>query len=522
MSKLILPTRFNSQPQYPPRIARGELSQGLQLVYTPITPYNIVGNGAPTLGSAVSSVVTGLNGFEEDFTTNTLRRFAVPNNPDGQGLTLFVLAYSTNLSTDSTAMEGATSTGTPVAAIQFGGTFVVSRPVAVLANGAYPGTRVSVASKTYTANQWLSLAAVGTDSNGISLWYNGFNVASGSRAARKTISFISIGNLYAGTQNLAGGIVFGAYWNRALSAREVYAVSTNPWQIFQPAPRRLLVSVAAGSTGAVVESLSSSDAISATAIFNIGLSESISASDAINASALYGTVLAENLSPSDTVGGSLVSSAAVSETLTTSDAITASSVLFGVITETLSSSDAIDSTLITLASNTETLSASDTVTSAGIFSAALSDTLSPSDTIDGPAIYNTSLQETLTSSDTVSTGTVLAATLAETLSVSDSVPALWVTSGSLAETLSSTDTIATGGTTYNDSILEAGALIDSLGTAGIYAASLSDSLSSADSLSAINVNEIFPTIAFGSDRNFLAGKARSIGVDASVQRGVSR
>ncbi len=132
-----------------------------------------------------------------------------------------------------------------------------------------------------------------------------------------------------------GRIWLTAVWNRALSAAEAAAVSSNPWQLFQP--RRIWVPVTAGAAGDASVALSGASATSAAGTLigaagaSAALSGASSTSSAGTVTASVGTNAAVTLDGAGTASsaGTLAAAAGAAATLAGATTTAAAGTLVG-------------------------------------------------------------------------------------------------------------------------------------------------------------------------------------------------
>jgi hypothetical protein len=238
----------------------------------------------------------------------------------------------------------------------------------------------------------------------------------------------------------------------------------------------------------LVESLSASDQVSALLALPTNHTETGAAADVISAALVAAASISESgASAADSISTTLAASAAVSESGAASDAVSSILVAVASLSESGSAADQLSNGSIYSSSITETGGASDQVSAQLLAVAVLSESGSGADLVSAISTQLASIVESGTATDSVSTIATLLASIAESGTATDSVSTIATLLASISEAGSASDSLngASGGTTYNVSVIESGAAADLVTAALVASRALIETGAAADAVSTV-------------------------------------
>lgn len=255
---LIKRVPWKVQPQTHADVDRSNpLTRGLVYLRVP--------NRRPVVGNQLTqSGAVGLtptrDGLANTFSSSYLQETVSVSLP----FTLGVIAYVTSTGSSQTLLSaGNTGTGFEYwqLGINSGGTIR-----AATRNGTYFAANTSNA---VTANVPFLAAAIYESTTSRRAFLNGSLSAAETSSSSLTGNAMRVGTIARDTpiDNLTGGTVLEARWDRALSADELASWYRNPWQLF--APRSIWVPVSVGGGSAVNAELGTASAIGYDAGVNV-------------------------------------------------------------------------------------------------------------------------------------------------------------------------------------------------------------------------------------------------------------
>lgn len=249
MSSLILPSRWNKQPQYPVGVDWNHpLTKGIAGVYNALFAKNLANPG----NAGDYQIVDG-GGFTPVYTSKGIAR-AVPRShfyavrrPGSAIESLFLLYQPTTIATNSSIFGITDGNYGPA----LGSTSSKFRFNVSSNSGAY-----IEASNTITDGQVYSVfgTAWGSANTQRSMYVDGVDVginSTGSGLTNQTAQAIIL-NEYTNFTNgaAAGNIILGIGWKAGprMGQAEARALYENPWQIFKPIQRKLYFLPSSGGT----------------------------------------------------------------------------------------------------------------------------------------------------------------------------------------------------------------------------------------------------------------------------------
>lgn len=238
MAQLILPSRFNQQPQQPaPLDLSNSLTRGLAYAWIPANS-TLLRSGNPILSVNSGGVATRTSGDASGF----LYAFSSP------AFDINEVSVSALLTPTNTSIAGAWAIG--------GGSNPDNGQLLLL--GQSDNAALGFATRGASNNFYSTSGAISTWSNGVTSLVTGVR---SSRAGTQKVYCrgVQAGSAPVGTDSATvfnrfsiGGVLrdsFSAGWagavglvlihNRALSPLEVATLAENPWQVFKAPPRRL-------------------------------------------------------------------------------------------------------------------------------------------------------------------------------------------------------------------------------------------------------------------------------------------
>lgn len=281
MTRLILPGRFSSQPQYAAQIDRANpLSRGLIDVFNPAV--------GPFFGGVAANIMTPITnpvgvhgrafGYDGSGSNHNKAAASIGGLAEGTMLAIVVPA-STTSTTRSIFGYGNSSGANPLFFIGQGGS---SGQVTFWArDGASSSQQMQVAGGSQWANGTPAIL-VGTRSqsgNYHKLWINRTQLSSAAATtlAATTFDRTTVGGLTRNSFALGwpGAVYLVLAWNRGMSDAEVRELVDNPWQVFKAPERRIWVEpVVGGAASGVLAWTEESDAaaLAATALVDVSAS----------------------------------------------------------------------------------------------------------------------------------------------------------------------------------------------------------------------------------------------------------
>jgi hypothetical protein len=246
------PMVWTRQPQFPARHNPTDLTRGLVLLWNGATPSfaPIAGipttiSGGPSLRPFVNTVSPDFNGTTVDYRWNTALTGTNPNEA-----TLFALASTDGSGEQTIVGQSRSSSNNPLFRIKTSGT--TTWQAQFRGDGATTATLTD--SAPITNNRLYFIVGVFRSGTGQKeLWVDGRRVTTSTTdIGTITLDQTEIGVVVrAGAVQWWDGVIpLAGIYNRALSPGEITALSKNPWQLFQPIPRRVFaVSTAVGGGG---------------------------------------------------------------------------------------------------------------------------------------------------------------------------------------------------------------------------------------------------------------------------------
>ncbi len=378
----------------------------------------------------------------------------------------------------------------------------------------------------FLSTQYVPFLLVGTY-DGLTLRYYGNGKLVSTLAYTGTLEYdaTATGNLVVGTSSsaatpknpLTGRIYQAAMWARVLSAAEIRAYTTNPWQLFASPKHRRTYSLPSGGTvysesftesgsgadlltslgifpnaysdaGAAADAASAAavfpntysdagaaaDAASAAAVFPNTYSDAGAAADAASAAAVFPNTYSDAGAAADAASATSVYNISITDTGAATDYVSNGSLYADSLGEAGAASDALVATVVFNNTLLESGSLQDVLATAAQFNASLLDSGVASELVGGIGTFTVPLQESASAADFLSNGSLYSETLTEAGAASDSLLVVAVFQGGLTETGVALD--STGGTaTYSDLASESGLAADTLSCVGIYAVALTES-----------------------------------------------
>lgn len=341
MSRIILPTHWTQQPQYPLGIDRSNpITNGLCVaVIASPSPYDALSNKLKSSSTGTPTNGVGVAGLNRGYTGTQLDKFTTPESLDAlTSYTFFQLSrynktgsypgfIAKQKASDAQAIEVWQDT-TPDLRMQHGGSNAIL-------------TGLIGALSTTTQN----LVIITWDGTTVNSYVDGVlksSVAFSVAVPTGNGSFTPLGRVASTTST--GEYYLSGMYSRCITADEIEQLSANPWQLFQPSTRTLPASAGGGSslsgdgvaTGSIVGASSATSAVSGTGVATaagIGASTAASASsgDGVSTASGIGASIAASVSSGDgvatssIVGASLVSGSASGSGIATSSIVGAGS-----------------------------------------------------------------------------------------------------------------------------------------------------------------------------------------------------
>ena len=338
----------------------------------------------------------------------------------------------------------------------------------------------------FLSTQYVPFLLVGTY-DGLTLRYYGNGKLVSTLAYTGTLEYdaTATGNLVVGTSSsaatpknpLTGRIYQAAMWARVLSAAEIRAYTTNPWQLFASPKHRRTYSLPSGGTvysESFTESGSGADLLTSLGIFPNAYSDAGAAADAASAAAVFPNTYSDAGAAADAASATSVYNISITDTGAATDYVSNGSLYADSLGEAGAASDALVATVVFNNTLLESGSLQDVLATAAQFNASLLDSGVASELVGGIGTFTVPLQESASAADFLSNGSLYSETLTEAGAASDSLLVVAVFQGGLTETGVALD--STGGTaTYSDLASESGLAADTLSCVGIYAVALTES-----------------------------------------------
>lgn len=240
------------QPRYAAPANKGSaLANGLAFLWLPSSPRaNLTGGTPPTLaGNFQQSPGPGGLGYIVTNAANSVQ-WTVPTGLTAATI-LVLISTSGASSTYVPYKTNTTNVDHPPFSngLVYSGAFAAARYV----NGvAMPG------GTSYRVNPYVVAARGSTVANSHATFVNGQKVGSGNQtfSLSSAITIAADGSIFSADQRT----YLAAFWTRALSDDELYTLSANPWQLFQPRRIWVPVEAAAGGTFSSTGALAAQDA----------------------------------------------------------------------------------------------------------------------------------------------------------------------------------------------------------------------------------------------------------------------
>lgn len=263
---LLRPQEFNSQPQYPPQIARSNpLAAGLIDAILPIGGRmvsigpnnrfdNFTNTNAPTVGYGNSTGALSA-GLSYNYTAASNQYSSRNSSPVTQVKEITLLAvWSTSVVASTGAIFSYGNSGSNNPFIYIGAS-ATNNPYFRAQDNTPTNQAVTGSSAKLAINQLHVTIGTRSQSNNFHRLYVDGLLDAASTTATTLGTYTqsdrtAVGVLLRSTTAVAqnGRVFLCLAWNRALSPSEVASISANPWQVFEQAPRRLWVSAPAGGT----------------------------------------------------------------------------------------------------------------------------------------------------------------------------------------------------------------------------------------------------------------------------------
>ena len=474
MSQLILPARFNKQPQSSFEVDWGNpITRGLVFAYNGAVSslgvvdvvqqrraIGVVGSAYPVGtgngnmrstkwgngGSIVVARDTSLEprselthavlfdwnlsvspAYYQQIITKTYNNdsspyvsYAIGINPgSGVNVPFWTIANSSgvnyNTSNKGTTISNFTNVGKPTLAI---GTF----------NGAKDGTSAGSAN-LYEGTK--IIATNGTTSWGTALGYDTSSTGDLIIGGKSSASLDS---------PFAGNIYLALIWNREISTAERASLTANPWQIFRKS-RRLVFVGGSSIDRAIAEALSASDSPTVTVIRFATQTEAATATDSPSQTNSVGRATTETATATDSTSQGQVLTAATTETATATDSTSALRQILAAIDEAASAAQTAAATALTTAASTETATATDAATSAQAGVSSVNETATATDSPQSTGQVTKYATEAVSATDSPASGNQLQAALTEAAAATDAPSARTLLTAAAQEIASATDTL---------------------------------------------------------------------------------
>lgn len=244
MSRLILPTYFNSQPQYPAQVDYSyvklgyvhALFNGLSLIDP--TSGAFTNNGSAPITTYAGNSAATFNGTSQ-YLTKTI-------NWSASGATLFGLIRLDASGSNRVAFCLSNSTGQDRHQVGYNGAGAYLAATSINSSG----TAANAISATISLNQWYTVIATFSGTSDRRIFVDGVKTSDTTAITVGTQTTAAIGVRYTPSVGLAaywsGGIALSGIINQALSDEEAIKLSKNIWQIFSQQPRKIWVDVPSG------------------------------------------------------------------------------------------------------------------------------------------------------------------------------------------------------------------------------------------------------------------------------------